>query len=203
MKNAVQLQEALERYHRLCQEVEVRKYHLVGGQSFPVKDQDWQAWKDQEPWRTNLEIYPAPPPDSCDDPDYYKLLTVYEEMFDTWCNITGIPDFDQADEAVIKDVINSFPSLHGVAESLNLWGTLYQILDRGESIDPQAYYAAHFVDALYWHGRDGQWTDRKFYVDRAFDVWDQIHKEAFIHWTTMPFFPLSGFYEPSVTPPPV
>jgi hypothetical protein len=201
MKNAAQLQKAFERYRRLCREVEVRKHRLLGGQFFPVKYEDWEARKQEKAWRMELAVYPAPPPESCDDPDYYQLLTVYEEMFDTWCDIMGTPDFDQAEDALIKDVINSFPSLHYVAESLNPWVTFYQLLDRDESIDPQAYYAAHFVHALYWEGRDGQWTDRKFYVDRAFDVWDQAHKEAFIRWTTMPFFPLYGFYKPSVEPP--
>ena len=35
---------------------------------------------------------------------------------------------------------------------------------------------------------------RTFYIDKAFAVWDDAHKEAFLRWTTMPFFPLYGFY---------
>lgn len=201
MKNVLQFQEALDRYRRLCQQVEEFKHRLVGGDSFPVKSEDWEAWKHKETWRAELDVYPAPPPQSCEDPDYYRLLAVHEEMFDTWCDIMGTPEFDQAEYTLIRDVIRSFPSLHCVGKSLNPWVTFYQILDRDESIDPQAYYAARFVHALHWQGRAGQWTNRKFYVDRAFNVWDQAHKEAFVRWTTMPFFPLYGFYTPSVNPP--
>jgi hypothetical protein len=199
MRSATQLQAALDRYRQLRQQVERLKHRLVGGDSFPVKSEDWQAWKHKEAWREELEIYPAPPPESCEDPQYYQLLVVYKEMFDLWCNIEG--DHDLSEDALIMDVIKSFPSLHCVGESLNPWGTFNQILVRDESIDPQAYYAAHFVDALYWHGRDGQWTDREFYVDRAFDVWDQVHKDAFVRWTTMPFFPVTGFHILSMEPP--
>lgn len=203
MKNAAELHEALDRYRQLCQEVERLKYRLVGGDSFPVNYRDWQAWKQKDARRAKLEVYPAPPPESYDDPDYYQLLVVHEEMFDLWCDIMGTPDFDDAEWALIKEVINSFPSLETVAKSLNPWVTFYQILARDETIDPQAYYAARFVKALHWHGRAGQWDNRTFYVDKAFAVWDQAHKEAFIRWTTMPFFPLYGFYKPSVEPPSV
>jgi hypothetical protein len=199
MTNATQLQEDLDLYRQLCQQVEQHKHRLVGGDSFPVKYEDWEAWKQKEAWREKLEVYPAPPPESCEDPDYYQLLVLYEQMFDLWCDIKR--DYDQSEDALIMDVIKSFPSLHYVGESLNPWVTFYQILDRDENIDPQAYYAARFVEALHWQGRDGQWSDRTFYVDRAFDVWDRAHKEAFVRWTTMPFFPLYGFYNPSTEPP--
>jgi hypothetical protein len=98
-------------------------------------------------------------------------------------------------------VIESFPSLEAVAKSLNPWIPFYEILGRGETTDPQAYYAARFVEALRWYGRTGQWVDRLFHVDKAFAVWDQAHKAAFIRWTTTPFFLPYGFFTPSVEPP--
>ena len=203
MMDAIQLQEALNRYRQLCQEVEVRKYRLVGADSFPVNSKDWRAWKHKDARRANVEVYPAPPPESCDDPEFYQLLLVYEEMFDLWCDIKGDFDSVNSEQALISDVIRSFPSLASVTESLNPWVTFYQIIDRAEALDPQAYYAARFVEALHWHGRAGQWNSRAFYVDKAFAVWNQAHKEAFIRWTTMPFFPLYGFYTPSIEPPSV
>ena len=194
MKNPRQLQEALERYRRLCREIELRKYRLVGGRSFPVTRQQWEAWKNSQAQGKSVRISGTPPREPSDNPNYQRLLIAYEQLSDTWWDITGTPEFDEAERTLTKQVIDSFPSLQMVGKSAYPWATFYQILDQEKSIDPQAYYAARFVHALHWHGRGGQWKDRTFYIDKAFAVWDDAHKEAFLRWTTMPFFPLYGFY---------
>ena len=155
MKNPRQLQEALERYRRL-REIELRKYRLVGGRSFPVTRQQWEAWKNSQAQGKSVRISGTPPREPSDNPNYQRLLIAYEQLSNTWCGHhrharvrRSGTHFDQA------DVIDSFPSLQMVGKSAYPWATFYEILDQEKSIDPQAYYAARFrsCTALAWERR--------------------------------------------------
>ncbi len=79
----------------------------------------------------------------------------------------------------------SFPTLVG-RPGTNPWNA--ERLDRwasGPAPSSGAFYAATFVLAVY--NNRAPWASGKFDVIAAMNVWDQVHRAAFVAWARAPW----------------
>lgn len=199
MKTAAQLNDLLTQYRWLCQEIEWLKHRIVVGR-YPVESQRWKSWKARQVRKSHVEQNSTTLPELSDNPQYQHLLKLKDQLNHVWFEIMDGDSFE-AEENLLRDVAMSFPSLHKVYDPhLSAWA-VETILCDGESVSPQAYHAALFVVTLGSIGRHRYKSDPIFFIDRAFEVWNDEHKEAFVRWIGMPYFPADEFRRLSVEQP--
>jgi hypothetical protein len=204
MKSASQFQSLLQQYRTLCQEIEWLKPRIVGISTFPVDKRRWKLWKERQARTKRMSTGDEAIPELSDDPHYQHLLRLKDQLLDVWCEMQGDADDCEAEQALIYDVATSFPSLRAVIKhECELEMVVSAMLCRDQSCDPQAFHAALFVQTLQSIGRCRHSSDAKFFIDRAFEVWDDQHREAFARWMATPCFPSSEFRRLSVEPPTV
>lgn len=193
MKTATQLSKLLDRYLRIPDEIDRLKRRLLGPGIFRGNTADWHTWEEKQARKKNLQYECRPPPrELSSDLNYQKILDLCEEMLDLWLEIQGDADIARADETLMREIMWSFPSLRIVVRSSNSVAAFHELLSTENSVDPQAYYAAHFVHEIQWYETTVFSGYRKFFLDRAFEVWDDEHKEAYVRWASMPFSPGRG-----------
>jgi hypothetical protein len=183
MQTAAQLDTLLKKHRKLSQDIEWAKLRLAGGSAYPVDPRRWKAWKARQVRKTSARL--------TDNLHYKRLLRLTRQLEHVSFELFFGDSYD-AEEGFLRDVAMSFPSLREVYDpNLSAWSVAV-ILCPEESADPQAYQAAIFVHALgcLIHG----WkVDPPFFIDKAFEVWDNVHKEAFARWLGMPCFPEGEF----------
>lgn len=194
MKTAAQLTRLIKRYAQIPAEVKLLKESLLETEFLPGNDIDFEKWKEERAREKDIPNDYPPPRNLSSNPTYHAMINLYEEMVELAFQITGTADYDRARTELMSRIMWSFPSLRGVVVSGNSTAALYDFLaDDEPGDDPQAYYAALFVLELDFGQRGYVAGYPRFYLDRAFEVWDDEHKDAFVHWTTMPFFPRGKF----------
>jgi len=201
MRTAAQLQELVTQYRQLCQEIEWVKHRIVGG-SYPVECRRWKSWKAKQARKRHLDLDYVPLAELSDDPHYQQLLKLKEQISTVWFEIGDMDEYEK-EEAFLRDVTMSFPSLRKLITPGFPEVGLANILCDGEVAHPQAYHAALFVNTLQSVGRSRHKSAPTFFIDRAFEVWDDEHKEAFARWLGTPCFPGDDFRRLSVDPPSV
>jgi hypothetical protein len=204
MKNAADFRSLLERYRKLSQEIEWLKPRVVGISTFRVDKRRWKLWKERQARTKRMSTGEEGISEVSADPHYQRLLKLKDQLLDVWCEMQGDGDDYEAEQALIRDVAMSFPSLREVIEhECEVEMMVSAILCRGACGDPQAYHAALFVQTLQSIGRCRHKSDPTFLLDRAFEVWDDQHQEAFARWMATRCFPVSEFRRLSVDPPAV
>lgn len=202
MRTAIHLQQQVTQYRQLCQEIEWIKHRIVGG-SYPVESRRWKSWKAKQARQKHVAPEHASLSELSDNPHYQQLVKLNEQITDIRHNIIDYAEDYQADEAFLDEVAVSFPSLKKRIDPSFRESSLAAIICEGEFVHPQAFHAAVFVDTLQSVGRCRHKCDPIFYIDRAFEVWDQDHREVFVRWLTTPCFPTADFLRLSVDPPTV
>lgn len=200
MTTAAQVQEGLTRYRQLNREIESIKHNLVGGGPFPVDDQRWTDWKNEQARQCGLDADHSELVEISNDPTYQRLLALHEESWSIMFDLECLFDW-RVEENTLNAVYMSFPSLSREPLSLDIAHYLYEHFYAGEDRNPQAYHAALFVFEILMSGREYPHDIPRFFLDKAFDVWNDAYKEAYMHWATMPFFPPCEFARISVRPP--
>lgn len=192
MKTVAQYDAQLDRYHRLNNEIELLQSRLTGKPA-PVDYGTWEMWKRERGYPLSSDAIRTPSyAELFDDPDFQRLLHLSDELADVWCDLLGDVDTSVAHHKLVEKMIWSFPSLRKWMRHPGDMPVFHHILSRKEEDDPQAYYAARFVYLFDSEGGSAEWPDYRFYLDKAFAVWDEAHKQAFVHWVNMPFFPTLG-----------
>ena len=192
MKTAAEFQAILERYRWLCQEIEWSRHLVVGDRSYPVDSRRWKSWKEKQALKWQIDMNTKPRRELSKDPQYQRLIDLDEQIQDVWHEIQGHYDEPEAEQALLREVVASFPSLRIIEPGYEEM-RICQILCDGEAANPQAYQAALFVHTLHTRGMCRHESDAVFFIDMAFEIWDDAHKEAFARWIAMPCFPADEF----------
>lgn len=191
MQTAAQLETLLKKYRRLCQDIEWAKLRLLGGTTYPVDPRRWKAWRARQVRKMHAGKDSKTSPTHLDNPHYKRLRRLTRQLNYVSVGLT-YGDSYEAEENFLRDVAMSFPSLREVYDpNLSAWSVAVILCDE-ERVDSQAYQAAIFVHAIGCLIQ-GWKVDPPFFIDKAFEVWDNVHKEAFAHWLGMPCFPDKEF----------
>ena len=202
-KLASALSDLVQQYRWLCQEIEWLKCRVVGADSCPIDSRRWKAWKCRQASKRHLDADRSLLSELSDDPHFQRLVKLQARLRDVQHEMRGYEASYLANQAFIDEVIFSFPSLKRRLGPSYLGIEFEQILWAGETVDPQAFFAAVFVRTLQSFEYCCYQSVPTFFIDRAFEVWDDEHKRVFAHWIALPYFPDGAFRTLSVKPPSV
>lgn len=147
-KLASALSQLVQQYRWLCQEIEWLKCRVVGADSSPIDSLCWKAWKCRQASKRHLDADRSLLSELSDDPHFQRLVKLHARLRDVQHEMRGYEASYLANQAFIDEVIFSFPSLKRRLGPSYSEIEFDQILWAGETVDPQAFFAAVFVRTL-------------------------------------------------------